>query len=332
MSLDTEVSVDQNIVSRVLITGANGFIGNTLMRYYKQQGTAVIGVDLLGNGDDIVRGDISVPETIVHLLAQCDVIVHTAALVSNAMQDSDMWRVNVLATRNLIAAAKHQKVRRFVQISSIVAYGNSAQGELDENYPVHADGGSYVLTKLASEHAVLAAQASGGIEVVILRPGDVYGPGSRPWIIAPLEAIAKNQFMLPAKGEGFFRPIYVDDLIRGIDLAVRQPEAAGEIFNLSCDGYISTKEYFAPHYQWLGKKGPILVSTPVAHCISTIASKIADLTGKLNEASPATVAQLATRSWFSIDKAERILGWKPIITFEDGMQRSHQWAKDVNLV
>ena len=324
--------MDQNIVNKVLITGANGFIGNTLMRYYKQQGTAVIGVDLHGNGDDIIQGDIANPETISHLLEQCDVIVHTAALVSNAMKDSDMWRVNVLATRNLIAAAKHHKVRRFVQISSIVAYGNTAQGELDEDYPVHADGGSYVLTKLASEHAVLAAQASGGIEVVILRPGDVYGPGSRPWIIAPLEAIAKNQFMLPAKGEGFFRPIYVDDLIRGIDLAVRHPAAAGEIFNLSCEGYITTKEYFASHYQWLGKKGPMLVSTKVALAVSAIASKVADLMGNLNEASPATVAQLATKSWFSIKKAERILGWKPEIAFEEGIKRSHQWAKDKHLV
>ena len=324
--------MDQNIVNKVLITGANGFIGNTLMRYYKQQGTAVIGVDLHGNGDDIIQGDIANPETISHLLEQCDVIVHTAALVSNAMKDSDMWRVNVLATRNLIAAAKHHKVRRFVQISSIVAYGNTAQGELDEDYPVHADGGSYVLTKLASEHAVLAAQASGGIEVVILRPGDVYGPGSRPWIIAPLEAIAKSQFMLPAKGEGFFRPVYVDDLIRGIDLAVRHPAAAGEIFNLSCEGYITTKEYFASHYQWLGKKGPMLVSTKVALAVSAIASKVADLMGNLNEASPATVAQLATKSWFSIKKAERILGWKPEISFEEGIKRSHQWAKDKNLV
>ena len=324
--------MDQNIVNKVLITGANGFIGNTLMRYYKQQGTAVIGVDLHGNGDDIIQGDIANPETISHLFEQCDVIVHTAALVSNAMKDSDMWRVNVLATRNLIAAAKHHKVRRFVQISSIVAYGNTAQGELDEDYPVHADGGSYVLTKLASEHAVLAAQASGGIEVVILRPGDVYGPGSRPWIIAPLEAIAKNQFMLPAEGEGFFRPIYVDDLIRGIDLAVRHPEAAGEIFNLSCEGYITTKEYFASHYQWLGKKGPMLVSTKVALMVSAIASKVADLMGNLNEASPATVAQLATKSWFSIKKAERILGWKPEISFAEGIKRSHQWAKDKNLV
>ena len=324
--------MDQQIVSKVLITGANGFIGNTLMRYYKQQGIAVVGVDLCGNGDDIIEGDISEPETISHLLKECDVIVHTAALVSNAMKDSDMWRVNVLATRNLIAAAKQHKVRRFVQISSIVAYGNTAAGELDEDHPVHADGGSYVLTKLASEHAVLVAQASGGIEVVILRPGDVYGPGSRPWIIAPLEAIAKNQFMLPAKGEGFFRPVYVDDLIRGIDLAVRHPDAAGEIFNLSCEGYITTKEYFAPHYQWLGKKGPMLVSTKVALRVSAIASKVADLMGNLNEASPATVAQLATKSWFSIRKAERILGWKPEISFEEGMKRSHQWAKDNNLV
>lgn len=324
--------MDQQNVNKVLITGANGFIGNTLMRYYKQQGTAVVGVDLCANGDDIVQGDISRPETISHLLEQCDVIVHTAALVSNAMKDSDMWRVNVLATGNLIAAAKQHKVRRFVQISSIVAYGNTAQGELDEDHPVHADGGSYVLTKLASEHTVLAAQASGGIEVVILRPGDVYGPGSRPWIIAPLEAITKNQFMLPAKGEGFFRPVYVDDLIRGIDLAVRHPDAAGEIFNLSCEGYITTKEYFAPHYQWLGKKGPMLGSTKLALRVSAIASRIADLMGNLNEASPATVAQLATKSWFSIKKAERILGWKPEISFEEGMKRSHQWAKDNNFV
>ena len=152
----------------------------------------VVGVDLVGNGDDIVEGDISQPDTISQQLQECDVIIHTAALVSNAMQDSDMWRVNVLATRNLIQAAKEHKVRRFVQISSIVAYGNTAEGEINETHPVHADGGSYVLTKLASEHVVLSEQTNDEIEVVIIRPGDAYGPGSRPWIIAPLEAIANS--------------------------------------------------------------------------------------------------------------------------------------------
>ncbi|HAZ79582.1 MAG TPA: NAD(P)-dependent oxidoreductase, partial [Porticoccaceae bacterium] len=89
-----------------------------LMRYYQNNDQAVVGVDLVGNGSDIIKGDIADPESIAHLLAQCDVIIHTAALVSNAMADNDMWRVNVLATSNLIASAKKYKVRRFVQISS----------------------------------------------------------------------------------------------------------------------------------------------------------------------------------------------------------------------
>ncbi len=191
---------------KILITGANGFIGNRLMQHYKSQGIAVIGVDLTGNQEDIFQGDIGQPESISQLLADCDVVIHTAALVSNAIADADMWRVNVLATHNLVEAAKKHNVKRFVQISSIVAYGNTAEGELDENHPVHADGGSYVLTKLASEHAALAATVNSTMELVIIRPGDVYGPGSRPWVVLPLEAINKGQFMLPAKGEGFFAP------------------------------------------------------------------------------------------------------------------------------
>ena len=324
--------MNKQAIKKVLITGANGFIGGTLMRYYQNQGQDVMGVDLVGNGADILEGDISQPDTISNLLQECDVIIHTAALVSNAMQDSDMWRVNVLATRNLINAAKEHKVRRFVQISSVVAYGNSAEGELDENQPVHADGGSYVLTKLASEHVVLSEQANDDIEIVILRPGDAYGPGSRPWIITPLEAISKNQFMLPEKGEGFFRPIYIDDLVRGIAMATSHPDAAGEIFNLSCEGYMLTKDYFAPHYEWLQKKGPMLVSTKLALRISSIASTVANLMGNLNEASPSTVMQLSTKSWFSIKKAEHILGWRPEVSFEEGMKTTHEWAKEQGLL
>jgi nucleoside-diphosphate-sugar epimerase len=292
----------------------------------------VIGVDLIGNDDDIVQGDIANPETISHLLESCDVVVHTAALVSNSIADSDMWRVNVLATRNLIAAAEKYKVRRFVQLSSIVAYGNAAEGELDEDQPVHADGGSYVLTKLASEHTVLAAQARSSLELVVIRPGDVYGPGSRPWIILPLEAINKGQFMLPARGEGFFRPIYIDDLVRGIALAVSTQEASGEIFNLSCEGYISTKEFFSHHYQWKNKRGPMVVSTKLALFAAAAATKIANLTGGVNEASAATITQLCTKSWFSIAKAERILGWKPEISFDEGIERSRMWAAEQGLI
>ena len=319
-------------LKKVLITGANGFIGNKLMAHYQAQGIPVVGVDLSGNGEDIFQGDIGQPETISQLLQDCDVVVHTAALVSNSIADADMWRVNVLATRKLIAAAEKHKVRRFVQISSIVAYGNSAEGELDEEQPVHADGGSYVLTKLASEHAVLAATANSPMELVIIRPGDVYGPGSRPWVILPIEAINKGQFMLPAKGQGFFRPIFISDLIRGIALAVSTKEAAGEIFNLSCEGYMTTAEFFSHHYQWMNKRGPLKVSTGLAMFAASAATKLAQMTGGVNEASTATIVQLCTKSWFSIAKAERVLGWKPEVSFEDGMQQSKQWAQAQGLI
>ena len=76
----------------------------------------------------------------------------------------------------------------------------------------------------------------------------------------------------------------------------------------------------------------MLVSTKVALRVAAIASKVADLMGNLNEASPATVLQLATKSWFSIKKAERILGWKPEMPFDEGMKRSKQWADDNGLL
>jgi nucleoside-diphosphate-sugar epimerase len=138
--------------------------------------------------------------------------------------------------------------------------------------------------------------------------------------------------MLPANGEGFFRPIYIDDLIRGIALAVSTKEASGEIFNLSCEGYISTKEFFSHHYSWMNKRGPLAVSTKLALIAAAAATKIANLTGGVNEASTATVTQLCTKSWFSIAKAERVLGWKPEMPFEEGMQRSKSWAQQQGLI
>jgi len=316
----------------VLITGANGFIGRALARHFREQGSTVIGVDLHGDGEHVVAGDVANPEAWAHLLDQAQVVVHTAALVTNAMPDTDMWRVNVLATRNLAAAAARHGVRRFVQVSSIVAYGNAAVGELDEEHPVHAHGGSYVRTKLASEHAVLAAHAQHGLDVVIVRPGDVYGPGSRPWVIVPIEMIKRRQFLLPARGEGYFRPVYIDDLVRGIALAATAKQASGQIFNLSSDGYVTTKTFFAYHHRWLGRPGPLCLPTSVAWSLAEATFHVGRLFGARSEGSGTSMLQLSTRCWFSIKKAGEVLGWKPEVPLDDGMQRSEAWARERGLL
>ena len=312
---------------KVLITGANGFIGGALMRHFETHGMSPVGVDLVGGAANIICADISEPESFLTALDECDVLIHAAALVSNAASDADMWKANVLATKRLADASVNSGVRRFIHISSIVVYGNSACGELDETQPVHGDGGSYVMTKLAAEHAVLSSATNKSMETVIIRPGDVYGPGSRPWVVLPIEAIRKRQFILPSYGRGYFRPIYIDDLVSGIALAVEQDAAAGEIFNLSCPGYILTKEFFSHHFKWMDKRGPLSIPTPLALLGASAATKIAKLSGGINEASRATIMQLSTKNWFSISKAENLLGWRPEMSLEEGMQLSRRWAQ-----
>ena len=317
---------------RILITGANGFIGGALMQHFEANDISPIGIDLVGVGDNILTEDISKPEIFSAALEKCDVLIHTAALVSNAASDPDMWKANVLATKRLAEAAVKYRVRRFIHISSIVVYGNTAEGELDETHPVHGNGGSYVLTKLAAEHAVLASAINSSMETVIIRPGDVYGPGSRPWVVLPIEAIKKRQFILPAYGRGYFRPIYIDDLVTGISHAASKESAANEIFNMSCKGYISTKEFFSHHFKWMDKRGPFSVPTPIALLCASAATKIAKLSGEVSEASRATMMQLCTKSWFNISKAEHLLGWRPEMSLDEGMDLSRSWALQKGLL
>ena len=317
---------------KILITGASGFIGGHLMNSLKQDGKDVVGVDLKSDCKDVIKADLSKPETVKDALKGCSIVIHTAAMVSNAMSDEEMWKTNVLNTSKLIKLAIECNVKRFVHISSIVVYGNIAEGEINEKIPANSVGGNYVHTKILSEHVLLEAKLKNDIELVILRPGDVYGPGSRPWIIEPIKAIKNRQFMLPAKGQGFFRPVFIDDLIKGIKLACNAESASGEIINLSCEGYVTTEEYFTYHYQWLGKSKPLVVSTKTALILSIITTFIFKLFGRLNEASPATVHQLSTKSWYSIKKAQKLLGWRPETSLDNGMKVSKIWANDQGLL
>ena len=316
----------------IMITGASGFIGGNLMKSYRDEEQSVIGVDLKSNANDILETDLRNPEKLKEPMKQCDVIIHTAAMVSNAMSDEEMWKTNVLNTSKLIKLAVECGIKRFVHISSIVVYGNSAIGEINEDTPVNSSGGNYVQTKILSEHALLQETLTADIELIIIRPGDVYGPGSRPWIIEPIKAIKSKQFMLPAMGKGFFRPVFIGDLVEGVKLATASNNASGETFNLSCEGYITTQQYFSYHYKWLGRGKPMTVPTPVALFLSTITTLIFNFFGKLNEASPATVDQLSTKSWYSIQKARDLLGWEPKVKLDEGMAISEKWARNQKLI
>ena len=130
------------------------------------------------------------------------------AVVSNTAPLGVAWKVNVKGTRDLLAACADAGVKRFVQLSSVAAYGFDFTETVTEDHPLCPMGNTYVDTKIASEHAVLACHASGRMDCTVVRPGDVYGPGSRPWVVLPLEMMRSGKFILPAHGQGVFSPVY----------------------------------------------------------------------------------------------------------------------------
>jgi nucleoside-diphosphate-sugar epimerase len=163
------------------------------------------------------------------------------------------------------------------------------------------------------------------VPVTVLRPGDVYGPGSRPWTILPVEAISAGRFVLPALGRGIFSPVYVDNLIDGILLAASSARAAGQVYTLSDGVPVSCREFFGHYHRMLGRRGPVCLPTPVALALAAGAATAGRLTGTVTEANAATVRYFTRTGTYSIAKAQRELGFVPAVDLTEGMARTEAW-------
>lgn len=317
---------------RVFVTGANGFIGRAVMARYRSFGTEVCGVDV--NADaawSVVAGDIAEAGPWQAHARDADLVVNTAAVVSNTAPRELYWRISVNGVRKVLDAAVAGGARRFVQISSCAAFGKRFPPDVEETYPVAAaTGRNYDDAKGGSEHPALAAHAAGEIACTIIRPGDVYGPGSRPWVLIPLQTIATSSaFLLPAHGKGILSPIYIDDLVDGIVLAAGSSAAAGHIFSLTGGRGVTCEEYFSYHWRWAGKSGkPRSYSTEIVTRLATLAGFVGRTLGQKSEAGPEALALLTKPGTFSIEKARRLLGYEPKVSLEEGMRRTEAWLRE----
>ncbi len=312
---------------KIFITGASGFIGGALAERMRARGDTVIGVDLQADPDaGVVAGDIAEPGDWQEHAAGAHLVIHTAAIVSNMIGMDEQWRVSVVGTRNALDAAVRGKASRFLHLSSVRAFSDVGFPDaVTEDYPVRPDGNPYVDTKIACEQVVLQAHAAGELAATIVRPGDVYGPGSRPWTIVPVEAIKRSQLLLPAMGKGIFSPVYVDELVDGILLAADNPAAVGHVFTISGGVGVPCKEFFGYYSRMLGKGKPVAVPTSVALALAGTYSHAVKLRGRRTEINPVSVRYLTRTGTYSIDKARRVLGFEPKVGLEEGMARTRDW-------
>lgn len=321
-----------SVPKTVFVTGAGGFIGRALLQRYRDLGCEVRGMDFQADPErNIIAGDLMRPHAWASHAKGCDLFIHAASVVSLSADWSQYRTISVDGTRKALDVAIAGGAKRFVHFSSIAALGYDYPAGADERTSVviGPDYG-YGVGKGASEHVVLAAHAAGEIDCTIIRPGDVYGPGSRAWLLEPLHMARRGRLLLPDGGKGTFTPVYVDDLLDGVMLAAGLAVASGQIFILWGNEPVSCRDFFVHHWRWAGRKGtPPTLPLQSLILLTRVVRQFNRLFRIRDETAPDAMLMFARPGGYGTEKARQLLGYLPKIGLEEGMRRSEAWLLEI---
>jgi nucleoside-diphosphate-sugar epimerase len=307
---------------RALVTGGAGFIGSALVHALLDVGHEVVILDDLSTGSrwnldgveavQLREGDIRDPGAVREATGGSEVVFHLAALPSVARSMADpvtTHRVNVDGTVNVLMAARDLGVRRLVYTSSSSVYGDTPTLPKHEEMPVQPRS-PYAAAKLSGEAYCRAFDASFDLETVSLRPFNVFGPRQDP--DSPYAAVIPRFVTAMRAGQ---RPeifgdgrqsrdfTYVDNLVEALMLgADAGPEATGEVVNVGCGGRTSLLELVAALNELLGTElDPVFADRR---------------SGDVRDSEA------------SVEKAGRLIGYRPIVDVHEGLRRTVGWLSD----
>ncbi len=312
------------------MTGATGFVGRSLHETLSDTGygvrRAVRSAERStkgspGAGETVEVGDIG-PDTVWGpALNGAGSVVHLAARV-HVMRESagdplaEFRRVNVAGTERLAREAAAAGARRLVYVSSVKVNGESTPErpftEKDEPDPQDP----YGVSKFEAEKVLQTVSEETGIEVVVLRPPLVYGPGVRANFLSLMRLVDRGLPLPLGAVDNRRSLIYVGNLAGAIVAALERPEAAGETFLVSDGEDVSTAGLVRKLASALGRPARLL---PVPPALMLTAGKV---TGK-SDAVGRLVGSLAVDS----GRIRRRLGWQPNHTLDEGLSETAAWFK-----
>lgn len=292
---------------RILLTGASGFVGRSLVPTLEARAHEV---RTAGRANGPALEDVDADWR--PLLDGCDAVVHLAAMV-HVMKDASalagrFHAVNVEGTARLAAQAAKCGVNRFLLLSSVKVNGES--GHLSESSPrIPID--PYGRSKRDAEDAVLGVGLRTGMEIVIVRPPLVYGPGVRA-NFAALAGAVKRGLPLPLGAIHNRRSLVgVKNLSSLLATCLVHPKAANETFLVNDGDDLSTPELVRRMAEVLGQE-PRLIRIPESLLIG-----VAALMGRRDE-----VRRLVGSLTVDIGKARDLLGWAPAISVDTGLREA----------
>ncbi len=316
---------------RAFVTGASGFIGRYLIRALVNMGWDVrvlvhkTPIEAMA-GLEVFQGDILNGGPLEAGMEGVDVVFHLAATVGSSVIDPRVfYDVNVKGTEAVLAAAQRAGVKRVVHFSSIGALGRVKAGETaDEDYPP-APHTLYDKTKFAAEEIARQA-ASGGLDVVIVRPGWVYGPRDRR-TFKFIRAIHERKFALVAGAPGRQTPVFIDDLVTGVLLAVARGRA-GAIYHLAGDEILTPEEMARIVASACGVAAPRLrLPRGMALFAAVVLEKAFAVVKKEAFLNRAKLSFFLDPKAMSSARAKRELGYAPRTDFRSGCALTVAWYR-----
>lgn len=299
---------------RVLVTGASGFVGRALCGRLAAAGHMVIPAVRCkaGLSNEAVVGDIGSSTDWCMALSGCDAVVHLAARVhmmrDDALDSLALYReINTEATLNLARQAADVGVKRFVFLSSIKVNGEGGDAAYRENdAPAPAD--VYAISKWEAEQGLRRIARETGLEVVILRPPLVYGPGVKANFLRLMQWAHKG-WPLPLGAIRNRRSLmYLGNLVDAIRLCVEHPAAAGQTFLLDDGEAVSTPDLIRAVAHAMGRTARLL-AVPV---------RVIEFAGILL-GKRAAVARLTGSLWVDSSLIRSRLNWTPPYSMEAGL-------------
>jgi len=308
---------------KCLVTGSSGFIGSALIQRLSSEGYDVRGLyhnkKPVSKFDNVVyfKGDVADIDSLKQAIDGVEVVFHCAAVVRDYGRWDKFYKVNFERTKNLVNLSKKYGVKRFIFL-----------GHLDYD-PFHKIG-YYSESKKLAEKYLVAQFEENGFPCVVIKPGNVYGPGRAVWVLFPLKAIKNNRIALIDGGKGIFLHTYIDNLIDALLKSISSENAVGEIFEIT-DGdndtswgdYLNSLSMMAigSKINRSYSKNYLLILGKIIHYLNLIF-------GIKPILSTTAVYIFSNNQKISIKKAEEILNYKPKIDYKEGMNRVEIWLRD----
>ncbi len=331
-----------------LITGATGLLGSHIAEQLVAAGQRVR-VLVRGNSDtkfmdslgvEKVPGDVTDAASLAAAFDGVERVYHAAAQVGDWGPWERYVAVTIQGTANMLAAAKKARVKRFLQVSSISAYGHpdGAGLVLDETAPLGVSlhkWSYYSRAKVEAEKLAWAAHNAGDVPVTVVKPSWLYGPRDRASMPRLIRAIRAGKAKLIGDGTNRLNLTHAANEAEGCILAATTEKALGQNYNLSNDGVITQGEYFNAIAAAIGAKP---VTRTVPYKVARTAAFVFELFGHLFACKkPPLVTRYAVwlmgrRCFFSCEKARRELNWQPRIGYEKGIAEAVAWClKNVDM-